>query len=664
MRNFRPKQEPGQNSIWYTPLPTDCLWGIYARQSSPAQVLKNTQSTEMQTDDLVAWLLDRHIAKENISLFDADLGVSGTLRIDQRSDLQRLVEQIQADMIKAVLVYQVSRLFRDETGVQYNTFAAICKQHHCLLATPDGMIFNFNNPMHLKMFRYLAEMAAEYIPQQIGLLHAARLRKAKKGLYAGLGSVPIGYIVDYDKKSPTYEKYVPYEPHAEVVRWLFQRYFELEGNILALRRELNALHVLFPSYGPEVDQRTVATCRLRRKPEGYHLSRPGLLFLLTNPVYVGWWIVQGDVISRENHEPIVEESYFWYAFNRLSDYTVQGEVNEQCERQSTPRRFYQRHTTEPAGLLKEKITSPQGDVYTHMLNGVCSYIISPPTSTNMLRYGLKSIDASLIDSEFVKQFFKHLRETSDFEMYKRWLTEEKQKRTRLLETLSQQLGQIDIQQEALLDEIVDIRKKLKAEEMTEKEAAPLLSRLRARFDGLETTKKELGDKCRQLKENQEIRAAEQYADFQTEVEKLIPVWDKKPLAIRQEFVNLFIQQAVITVVSTHWIELAIEWKHPAWNNDKLYIFRSRGSRPPWTAEQRALLKTCYDTTDREELLIMFPDKSWNSILQEANALGLSRRGIALTPRLIHKNLTYSDWQFMQAMGIAPNDRTTRRTGAS
>ena len=275
MRNFRSKQEPEQNSIWYTPLPIDCLWGIYARQSSPAQVMKNTQSTEMQTDDLIAWLVDRHVARENISLFDADLGVSGTLRIDQRSDLQRLVEQIQADIIKAVLVYQVSRLFRDETGVQYNTFATICKQHHCLLATPDGMIFNFNNPMHLKMFRYLAEMAAEYIPQQIGLLHAARLRKAKKGLYAGLGSVPIGYIVDYDKKSPTYEKYIPYEPHAQVVRWLFRRYFELGGNILALRRELHALHVLFPPYGSEVDQRTVAMCRLRRKPEGYHLSRPG-----------------------------------------------------------------------------------------------------------------------------------------------------------------------------------------------------------------------------------------------------------------------------------------------------------------------------------------------------------------------------------------------------
>ncbi len=299
-----------------------------------------------------------------------------------------------------------------------------------------------------------------------------------------------------------------------------------------------------------------------------------------------------------------------------------------------------------------------------MLKGACSYIISPPTTTNMLRNGLKSIDASLIDDEFVKQFFKHLRETSDFEMYKRWLTEEKQKRTRLLETLSQQLSQIDIQQEALLDEIVDIRKKLKAEEMTEKEAAPLLSRLRIRFDILETTKQELSDKWKQLQENQEIRAAEQYEDFQTEVEKLIPVWDSKPFAIRQEFVNLFIQQAVITIVSTHWIELAIEWRHPAWNNETLYIFRSRGSKSPWTAEERTLLKTCYETTDREELLTMLPDKSWNSILQEASALGLTRRGISLTPRLIHKNLTYSDWQFMQAMGIELNDRTTKYIGTS
>lgn len=47
--------------------------------------------------------------------------------------------------------------------------------------------------MHLKMFRFLADMAAEYIPTHIKMLHQARERKARQGLYAGLGAVPKGY---------------------------------------------------------------------------------------------------------------------------------------------------------------------------------------------------------------------------------------------------------------------------------------------------------------------------------------------------------------------------------------------------------------------------------------------------------------------------------------
>src|SRR6266446_2031221 len=153
LRTYQPKQETPLADLWTNTFPTDALWGIYALQSTPAQLIKHHESTEMQTDDLRQWLLDKQVKRENIAMFDADLGVSGTLRIDQRSGLQELVSRIQADEIKAVLVYRVSRLFRDETGVQYNTFAQICREHNCILATADGMFFNFSNPMHVKMFR-------------------------------------------------------------------------------------------------------------------------------------------------------------------------------------------------------------------------------------------------------------------------------------------------------------------------------------------------------------------------------------------------------------------------------------------------------------------------------------------------------------------------------
>src|SRR5690349_20605021 len=135
IRTFQPKTEIPLSQLWDTSLPIGVMWGIYARQSTSAQLIKHPESTEMQTDDLRQWLLNKRVMREQIALFDADLGKSGTLRIDQRTGLQDLVAKIQADIIKAVLVYRVSRLFRDETGVQYNTFAQICKEHNSILAT-------------------------------------------------------------------------------------------------------------------------------------------------------------------------------------------------------------------------------------------------------------------------------------------------------------------------------------------------------------------------------------------------------------------------------------------------------------------------------------------------------------------------------------------------
>jgi DNA invertase Pin-like site-specific DNA recombinase len=208
---FAPKEQEAAESLWCTELPIDVNWGIYARQSTPMQVRKNVQSTEMQTDELIQWLLDRGATKDFVALFDMDLGVSGTKSIEERTGMQELVWQIKHGKIRAVLVHNISRLFRDESGAQYNTFAQICKRKGCILVTAqDGMVYNFNNPIHLKMFRILAKAAADYIPQQIRALNQAKTRKSKKGLYAGEGQLPRGYIVDYNEKSKTYQNFIQY----------------------------------------------------------------------------------------------------------------------------------------------------------------------------------------------------------------------------------------------------------------------------------------------------------------------------------------------------------------------------------------------------------------------------------------------------------------------
>ena len=677
---FQPREQPEGNDLWYTQIPLDVMWGIYARQSTPAQVLQYTESTEMQTDDLVAWLVERGVQEGHWRLFDADLGTSGTLRIDQRTDLQELVECIKRDQIKAVLVYQISRLFRDDTGVQYNVFANVCKEHNCLLVTADGMVFNFNNRMHMKMFRFLAEWAAEYIPQQIGLLHAARLRKTRKGLYAGLGAVPSGYIVDYRKTSQTYRKFIIYKPHAEVILWLFIRFYELEGDLLALCRELEAMPYVFPLFDASVDRRCVVRCRRKHVPGGYHITRHGLETLLTNPVYLGWWIVMGDIVNRENHAPIIDKEHeylFWYAFNRLSEYTVNGERNEQRERKSQQRRFYQRETVVQGGLLKDKIVTTNGSVHVHLDKNQHRYVIIAPPK--VLRKVDTGIEVSVLDDTFTMRFFERLQETHDFDEYRRWIAESTERQVSLIESINSQLVEIDRQQESILDEKLAIRTHIKEKirdaqaktpdvdidalkKQLEDEAAPDIARLNRRSEKLNKLTAELNAKLPKPEEHEQLQKAKKYADFQTELQLLIPVWPNKPFNVRKEFVNLFVRQATLEIVATHWVRLTIDWSHPQWETDTLYIFRRRGAMPNWTEEEQEIIRTQYPYAPRGVLLEQLPEKSWVSIRQEALRLGIEREG--WTYSSIPKHVTWSDWQFMQEFGIEEGDRTTKYISTS
>ncbi len=458
VRTFQPKKRDEENDIWYSQLPIDVMWGIYARQSTVAQLVRNAESTEMQTDDLITWLTGKGVQDGHWKLFDADLGVSGTLRIDQRTGLQELLELIKADVIKAVLVYQISRLFRDDTGVQYNTFAEECRKHNCVLVTSDGMVFNFNNRMHKKMFRFLAEYAAEYIPQQIGLLHAARLRKARKGYYAGLGSVPRGYIVDYDKTSKTYKKLIPYQPHGKRAFELFERYYSLCGDFSALCREVEEMPYVFPYFEQWVDRRNIRDKKWKKVPKGYHISKRGLLWLLTNPVYIGWWIIEGDIISTSNHTAIIDKDHeylFWYAFERLSPFKTEGEVNE--ERSIAPRRFYQRDTVEKYGLLKDRVEAPTGTpIRVHLSEGVHTYC-RPKTNTKVFDSSDSEIEVNLVDTVFIQRLFTHLRNTRDFDGFRIWYEDVVQKQQSHIEIINSQLAEVENLQEAVLDDKLAIR---------------------------------------------------------------------------------------------------------------------------------------------------------------------------------------------------------------
>jgi DNA invertase Pin-like site-specific DNA recombinase len=680
-RSFQPTQKTSQDDMWYSTLPVDVMWGIYARQSTPAQVLKNFESTEMRTDDLIAYLIKRGVKDGSWQLFDADLGLSGTLPIDKRTGLQELVEWIEAGKIKAVLVYQISRLFRDDTGVEYNTFAKICREHDCILVTADGMVFNFNNRMHLKMFRFLAEYAAEYIPQQIGLLNAARMRKARRGLFVGFGYVARGYIVDYDKDSENYQRFVLYKPWQPAVFHLFERFYALGGDLSTLCREVDEMPFVFPAYESWVDKRNIRDQTWKKVPGGYHITRRGIISILTNPFYIGWLIVGGDVITIENHEPLIpkEKQYlFWFAFDCLAEFTIQGERN--AKRILGPPRFTHRINKEGIGLLKDRVQTPEGHpIYVHVSqseghHGKKPTYRTPNRNANIYRKFGREVDIALVDGEFTTLLFRHLRQTHDFDGFRQWVTEVLTRRQSQQQIIQAQLEEVKIQQEAILDERLGIRaqiaQQLRAAVVEDEHAdvdqlkayleslfAKDIERLQARSQKLDQRERELKAKLPSETEDEQTRVARTFADFQTELENLADVWDKKPGKEKKEFVNLLVTKVELSTMATHWTKCTIYWTHPAWPVETLYIYKRRGGINAWTAEEHELVRLHYPDKPKHELLALLPDKSWTAIEMQAHKLQV-RRKQKPNPLNIDGYTTWSDYLFCQQLGIAWETKET------
>ncbi len=398
---------------------------------------------------------------------------------------------------------------------------------------------------------------------------------------------------------------------------------------------------------------------------GYTISVKGLKQLLTNPVYIGWWIVAGDVISQNNHERIIseeDEHLFWFAFERLSSYTTSGEVNEQKE-YKRPRRFYQRHTKDQkTALLKDRAAFPGGEVLVHIYREKPHYTLIP--SYAMRPTGWKEVEAGLVDDGFLDCFFAHLKETHDFAAFQRWIEQETTKQRGVVSSIAMQLTQLEQKQESLVDERLAIRSQIRAikddkeRAQFEAEMQPTLDTLSQKVYQLAQVKEKLLEKQEETAKNQALDTARKYATFQTELYHLVASWDEKPFKVRCEFVNLFVTRSEITLPASHFVQLVISWAHPGWGADTLYIFRKHGASPYWTQPERELIRQHYPQTAREELLRMLPEKTWDSIKKEAMGKHIKRTIATASP--IPENLSWSDWQFMQEHNISYEDVCSKR----
>ncbi|MBX5449698.1 MAG: recombinase family protein [Thermogemmatispora sp.] len=350
---------------WSVELPLDHDCQIYPRVSTPEQM--QNVSAEMQKDK--AFALRCGWREDQIIVDDRDLGVSGQLRMEDRIAFNEMLRRIAGGLIKAVVVWNIDRLFRNRWGDESGKFMEICHTHGVVVVTPD-FVYDFRISWHIDRFKRRCEEAWNYLEYHVyGRMIAARDERARRGYWSG-GSLPAGYILDLEEKlsngqpNPRFLHYIPYEPHAEVVRWIFWRFRELNGNLKALMREINTKPYLFPDFGPDMHMFR-GKLQHTKVEGGYTITTiPGLRRLLTNRAYIGYWVYKGEVVSTNNHEAIVDPALFAYAYNRLSAMELDGTPNQRLiERR---KKYAKRHDAERPAILKDIIRTddPKVSIYT------------------------------------------------------------------------------------------------------------------------------------------------------------------------------------------------------------------------------------------------------------------------------------------------------------
>jgi DNA invertase Pin-like site-specific DNA recombinase len=303
-------RKPNQHqNVWMEQFPKDKDGVIYVRQSSMAQVEQNIHSFEAQTEKFIDYFRNMGCTGQ-ITIIPDDEGVSGTVDIHKRVGMSKLMKLIEQEQVGWIAAVHVNRFTRDKYGIDPGILIQACEKHNVWVATLR-MNFNFRDDYSQRVFKIEAEEAARHLEWMKLILGGGKRAASDRGYYDGRTLAP-GYIVD--RSDEKRKKLTPYLPHVIGTQWVFQRFFELDGEFWRLRREVHEKDYLYPPFEAWVEKENVKKFAVKQITEGpfagyYKPTETGLRYMLTNPVYIGWWIPLDGGVVYNNHEPLVSDRH-------------------------------------------------------------------------------------------------------------------------------------------------------------------------------------------------------------------------------------------------------------------------------------------------------------------------------------------------------------------
>ena len=284
--------------------------GIYARLS-----VDNHDGKEISIETQIEMAKEYLKSHTEITLYDcySDLGATGTNF--QRSDFERLMQDVRDGLINCIIVKDFSRFGRNyiETGNFVEKifpflgvrFIAITDQYDSIKQADCNEALS----MHLK--NIANELYARDIAEKVT---ASKQAKMKQGEY--LGSIPpYGFQIE---KIDGKRTLVPEPVTSEIVREIFNRYASGE-TFVSLAKWLYGQKIHRPS--------DYKKYKMVYQQEGQKLrqwERESIRFLLTNDAYVGNLVQSGkhmkeQITVEHTHEPLVSEEVFYRVWERIEE---------------------------------------------------------------------------------------------------------------------------------------------------------------------------------------------------------------------------------------------------------------------------------------------------------------------------------------------------------
>jgi DNA invertase Pin-like site-specific DNA recombinase/predicted DNA-binding transcriptional regulator AlpA len=241
---------------------------VYLRQSSPAQVEHNRESTARQYA-LVTKAAELGWPAQQVLVIDEDLGVSGS-GIIERSGFARLTAEVALGHVGIVLGLEVSRLARN--NAEWYRLLDLCGVTDTLIGDADGIYHPamFNDRLVLGLKGTMSE--AELHILRARLLGGIRNKAARGELRRGL---PVGLVWGEEDGE------VRLHPDAAVtsaIRTIFARFAEL-GSVRRVWLWLRSEGLTFP-------MQTHYGAAIRWIDPSY----TAIYHVLTNPVYAGAYV--------------------------------------------------------------------------------------------------------------------------------------------------------------------------------------------------------------------------------------------------------------------------------------------------------------------------------------------------------------------------------------